>query len=120
MSRATTFKRKSNWPAITKQLTIAGSRRTAALNRSTIATSATCGQPVRLRDVGDSGLAVSIVTAAELRFGAAKSGSLRLQSRVAALLDAVDVLPFDVPADAEYANIRIQLESLGQSVRTTS
>jgi tRNA(fMet)-specific endonuclease VapC len=33
---------------------------------------------MHLRTIGDHGLAVSIITAAELRFGAAKSGSPRL------------------------------------------
>jgi tRNA(fMet)-specific endonuclease VapC len=61
-------------------------------------------------------LAVSIITAAELRFGAAKSGSTRLLSRVEAILDTLEVLPFDVPADTEYANIRVELEALGQPI----
>ena len=70
----------------------------------------------RLRAVGDEGLAVSIVTAAELRFGAAKSGSPRLLARVEAALEALDVLPFDVPGDAEYATLRVELEAAGQPI----
>jgi tRNA(fMet)-specific endonuclease VapC len=70
----------------------------------------------RLRAVRDHGLAVSIITAAELRFGAAKSGSPRLLSRVEATLDRLAVLPFDVPADAEYANIRVELETSGKPI----
>jgi tRNA(fMet)-specific endonuclease VapC len=70
----------------------------------------------RLRAVGDHGLAVSIIAAAELRFGAAKSGSPRLLSRVKAILDTLDVLPFDVPADAEYASIRVELEASGKPI----
>ena len=70
----------------------------------------------RLRAIGDAGLAVSIITAAELRFGAAKSGSRRLLARVEAILDALDVLPFDVPADAEYASVRVELEASGQPI----
>jgi tRNA(fMet)-specific endonuclease VapC len=70
----------------------------------------------QLRTLGDAGLAVSIITAAELRFGAAKSGSTRLTSRVAAILDTLDVLPFDVPADAEYAAIRMKLEAAGRPI----
>lgn len=70
----------------------------------------------RLRIVGYHGLAVSVITAAELRFGAAKSGSPRLFSRIEAILDALDVLPFDVPADAEYANIRVELEASGKPI----
>jgi tRNA(fMet)-specific endonuclease VapC len=70
----------------------------------------------RLRAVGDYGLAVSIITAAELRFGAAKSGSPRLLSRVETLLQTLDVLPFDVPADAEYASVRVELETAGKPI----
>ena len=70
----------------------------------------------RLRAVGDHGLAVSIIAAAELRFGAVKSGSPRLLSRIEAILDTLDVLPFDVPADAEYANVRVEVEALGKPI----
>jgi tRNA(fMet)-specific endonuclease VapC len=70
----------------------------------------------RLREVGDYGLAVSIITAAELRFGAAKSGSPRLLSRIETLLQALDVLPFDVPADASGSNWRLQESRLGQTI----
>ena len=54
----------------------------------------------RLRKVGDHGLAVSIIAAAELRFDAVKSGSARLQRRLVAFLQTVDVLPFEAPADS--------------------
>lgn len=60
----------------------------------------------RLREHGETGICVSIITAAELRYGAAKKGSARLLSRVEAVLSAIDVLPFDVPADTEYGGIR--------------
>jgi tRNA(fMet)-specific endonuclease VapC len=70
----------------------------------------------RLRAVRDHGLAVSIITAAELRFGAAKSGSPRLLSRVEAIFDRLAVLPLDVPSDAEYANIRVELETSGKPI----
>jgi tRNA(fMet)-specific endonuclease VapC len=71
---------------------------------------------VHLRTIGDHGLAISIITAAELRFGAAKSDSPRLLSRVEAILDTLGVLPFDVPADAEYAIIRVGLEASGKPI----
>lgn len=70
----------------------------------------------RLRAVGDHGLAVSIITAAEPRFGAMKSGSPRLISRTEAIPATLDVLPFDVPADAEYASIRVELEASGKPI----
>lgn len=69
-----------------------------------------------LRAIGDAGLSVSIITAAELRYGAARSGSPKLVARVEAILDALDVLPFDVPADAEYASVRVELEASGQPI----
>ena len=71
---------------------------------------------VHLRTIGDHGLAISIITAAELRFGAAKSDSPRLLSRVEAILDTLAILPFDVPADAEYAIIRVELEASGKPI----
>ena len=66
--------------------------------------------------VGEDTLCLSIVTAAELRFGAAKSGSSRLLARVEAVLARVPVLPLDVPADAEYGGIRARLEAAGQPI----
>jgi len=73
----------------------------------------------RLRQHGEAGLCVSIITAAELRYGAAKRGSVRLLGRVEAVLSSIDVLPFDVPADAEYGNIRAELEAVGQPIGPT-
>jgi tRNA(fMet)-specific endonuclease VapC len=59
---------------------------------------------------------VSIITAAELRYGAAKSGSARLLARVEAVLAQVPVLPPDVPADAEYGDIRASLEAASRLI----
>jgi tRNA(fMet)-specific endonuclease VapC len=74
---------------------------------------------VRLRQHGEAGICVSIITAAELRYGAAKRGSARLLDRVEAVLAAIDVLAFDVPADAEYGSIRAELEASGQPIGST-
>lgn len=73
----------------------------------------------RLRQHGQDGICVSIITAAELRYGAAKKGSTRLLSRVEAVLSTIDVLPFDVPADTEYGSIRAELEAAGQPIGPT-
>ncbi len=64
----------------------------------------------KVREVGDEGLGVSVIVAAELRFGCAKRGSSVLTRQVEAVLSALLVAPFDQPADAEYADIRNQLE----------
>jgi tRNA(fMet)-specific endonuclease VapC len=54
--------------------------------------------------------------AAELRYGCAKSGSKRLAKVVEDLLSEIDVLPFDGPADSEYADIRSTLETAGRPI----
>lgn len=75
----------------------------------------------RLAAHGDEGVCLSIITAAELRYGAAKRGSARLLSRVEIVLAAVDVLPFDAPApaDAEYGGLRAELEAAGTPIGPT-
>jgi len=70
----------------------------------------------KIRKLGADGLCISIVTAAELRFGAAKRGSARLTERVEQLLDEIEVLPLAVPADGIYARIRNELEKVGQPI----
>jgi tRNA(fMet)-specific endonuclease VapC len=68
----------------------------------------------RMRAVRESNVCTSIVVAAELRFGAEKKGSLRLANRIAAVLDTLEVLPLEAPADAKYAMIRTHLERAGR------
>jgi tRNA(fMet)-specific endonuclease VapC len=70
----------------------------------------------KLREVGDQGLGVSVIVAAELRFGYAKRGSPVLTRQVEAVLSALLVAPFDQPADAECADIRNQLERSGRMI----
>jgi tRNA(fMet)-specific endonuclease VapC len=65
---------------------------------------------------GEDNVCTSIIVAAELRYGCAKSGSTRLLKAVEDLLAEIDILPFDVPADTEYGGIRAQLEAAGKSI----
>ena len=65
---------------------------------------------------GSEAMCISIVTAAELRFGCAKKGSPRLLAQVEAIVGSIDVLPFEVPADTEYAGIRAELEAVGKPI----
>ncbi|MCS6996208.1 MAG: type II toxin-antitoxin system VapC family toxin [Casimicrobiaceae bacterium] len=69
-----------------------------------------------IRHVGEERVCTSIVVAAELRFGAAKRGHEGLRENVERVLDAIDVLPFEPPADAHYAAIRLALERLGTPI----
>jgi len=70
----------------------------------------------RIAKVGEDNICTSIIVAAELRYGGAKSGSKRLLKAVEDLLGEIDVLPFDVPADAEYGGIRSELEAAGKPI----
>jgi tRNA(fMet)-specific endonuclease VapC len=70
----------------------------------------------RIVKLGDQAVCTSIVVACELRFGALRKGSPALLSRVEQLLEIVEVLPFDAPADRHYADIRSALESAGTPI----
>jgi tRNA(fMet)-specific endonuclease VapC len=65
----------------------------------------------RVAKVGEDNICTSVIVVAELRYGCAKSGSKRLLQAVEDLLGEIDVLPFDVPADADYGGIRSELEA---------
>ncbi len=68
----------------------------------------------RIADVGPDAICVSIITAAELRYGCAKKGSPKLLAQIEAILGSIAVLALDVPADAEYGVIRAELEAAGK------
>jgi tRNA(fMet)-specific endonuclease VapC len=70
----------------------------------------------RVAKVGEDNICTSIIVAAELRYGAAKSASARLRKAVENLLAEINVLPLDVPTDAEYGAIRSELEAAGKPI----
>ena len=70
----------------------------------------------RIAKVGEDNICTSIIVAAELRYGCAKSGSKRLLKAVEDLLGEINVLPFDVPADADYGSTRSELEAAGRPI----
>jgi len=70
----------------------------------------------RIAGVGEETVCVSIVVAAELRFGAAKHKSMRLTRQVEAILAALPVLAMEAPVDAHYAEIRATLEKAGNPI----
>ena len=69
-----------------------------------------------IREVGEAQVCTSVIVAAELRYGAATKGSQRLTAQLEAVLGALDVLPFEAPADEAYGLIRARLERAGQPV----
>lgn len=72
--------------------------------------------PRRIAEVGPDAICVSIITAAELRYGCAKKGSARLLAQIEAILESVQVLALDVPVDVEYGGIRAELEAAGKPI----
>jgi predicted nucleic acid-binding protein len=73
-----------------------------------------------IRKVGEAQVCTSIIVAAELRYGATKKGSPRRSAQLEAVLGALEVLPFEAPADAAYGLLRTRLEQAAdQSVQMT-
>jgi tRNA(fMet)-specific endonuclease VapC len=70
----------------------------------------------RIAAAGEDGVCTSIVVAAELRYGAAKSGSGKIADRVERLLSAMEVLPLEPPADFHYAKLRHHLTRQGTPI----
>jgi tRNA(fMet)-specific endonuclease VapC len=66
--------------------------------------------------VGDGQVCTSIIVAAELRYGAAKKSSARLSTQLQAVLGALEILPFEAPADAFYGLLRAKLEREGKPI----
>lgn len=70
----------------------------------------------RIAKAGEDHVCTSIIVAAELRYGCAKSGSARLRKAVEDLLGEINVLPFEAPADADYGDIWVSLEAGGTPI----
>jgi tRNA(fMet)-specific endonuclease VapC len=69
-----------------------------------------------IRRVGEAQVCTSVIVAAELRYGAAKKRSPRLSAQLEAVLGALEVLPFETPADAAYGVLRARLEAAGTPI----
>ena len=70
----------------------------------------------RIKKVGEQQVCTSIIVAAELRYGAARKGSMRLTRQLEIVLGAVDVLALEAPADAVYGELRARLERTGKTI----
>jgi len=67
----------------------------------------------RLATVHPDEIVTSIVVAAELRFGVARTANARLEQAVEGILSRIEVLPFESPADVVYGKLRERLERSG-------
>ena len=70
----------------------------------------------RIAKVDERTLCTSVIVAAELRYGCAKSGSKRLLRAVEDVLGEISVLPLESPTDVEYGAIRWELERAGKAI----
>jgi tRNA(fMet)-specific endonuclease VapC len=61
-------------------------------------------------------LSVSVMTAAELRFGAEKAGRARLSELVEAYLERLAILDWTNEVSGHYARIRAELERSGKPI----
>ena len=61
-------------------------------------------------------LSVSVITAAELRFGAAKAGRQKLAELVEAYLERLAILDWTNEVTGHYARIRSELERSGKPI----
>jgi tRNA(fMet)-specific endonuclease VapC len=69
-----------------------------------------------IKKIGETQICTSIIVAAELHYGATNKGSPRLTAQLEAVLGALEILPFDSPADSVYGLIRARLEQAGQPI----
>ena len=70
----------------------------------------------RAASLEPSSIAISIIVAAELRYGAERRRSARLSSQLEAVLSAINTLPMSEPVDAHYGFIRAELEQVGRPI----
>ncbi len=70
----------------------------------------------RIRTVGLTNIAVSIIVAAELKFGAVKRNSKTLTAGIKSFLARTPVLPLEAPADDVYGQLRTRLERTGNPI----
>ena len=69
-----------------------------------------------IAQVGEKSVCTSMIVASELRFGAAKRNATKLTAQMDAILAVLEVRPFDIPADREYAKLRLHLEQAGMPI----
>jgi tRNA(fMet)-specific endonuclease VapC len=71
----------------------------------------------RIAEVGETDICTSIVVAAELRSAAARKASPQLKEQLESVLSAIEVVPFESPADVVYGALRARLEEIGLPLR---
>lgn len=75
-----------------------------------------CTLAQRVATLEPGSVAISVIVAAELRYGAERRGSARLTRQLEAVLSAIDVIALEEPADRHYGAIRSDLERVGRPI----
>jgi tRNA(fMet)-specific endonuclease VapC len=70
----------------------------------------------RIAKLGEDSVFTSIIVTAELSFGLARNPSDRLAAQLKTVLSALDILPWDAPADERYGEIRAFLQGRGKLI----
>lgn len=70
----------------------------------------------KIKEVRPDAVCISLIVAAEIRFGCAKKASSRLTQQAEAILAALPILPLEEAVDREYAAIRLSLEAAGTPI----
>jgi tRNA(fMet)-specific endonuclease VapC len=70
----------------------------------------------RVSALSQDELCTSIIVVAELRVGAIRRETARLAVQLEAVLEGIDVLAFEKPADIAYGKLRAYLEQAGTPV----
>src|SRR3546814_20438812 len=71
----------------------------------------------RIAEVGPDAICVSIITAAELRYGCARTGSARLLAQIEAILDRLQILDLALHHQPEHGGTSPWLEAAGKTNR---
>jgi len=69
----------------------------------------------RIAEVGEARICTSIIVASELRCAARKT-SPALAAQLESVLRAIEVVPFESPADVVYGALRARLQEIGQPI----
>jgi tRNA(fMet)-specific endonuclease VapC len=70
----------------------------------------------RIQNVGEAQVCISIIVAAELRYGAERRRPSRLTTQVERVLGDLVVLPLEAPVDELYGVLRTRLERAGRTI----
>lgn len=70
----------------------------------------------RIARAGEANVFISVIVAAELRYGGLKRPLARLDAALATVLDEIAIMPLEPAAVAHYARLRLEVERAGTPI----